>query len=71
METTWGNIIRDRVKCSGRTLLDVSRESGVGYGRVYEFIIYGRGVKLDNAERIARAVGLELRPTKRAKSKGR
>lgn len=70
MESTWADIIRRAVNESGLTLMDVSRASGVAYPRVHVFVRGGRGIMIDNAERIARAVGLELRATKRTK-KGR
>jgi len=43
----------------------VSKQSGVGYGRVHEFLTGGGGARLDNAEAIARVVGLDLRPVGR------
>jgi hypothetical protein len=66
---TWSQLIRDTFEATGRTMQSVSEESGVGYGRVHNFLKSGRGLKLDNAEKIAKALALELRPVKETKRK--
>ena len=68
MKTTWAELIRVAVTARGN-LLAVSRESGVGYGRVHRFVVSKRGINIDNAERLARVVGLELRRVKRTKGR--
>lgn len=63
----WATMIRQAVKRSGKTMYAVAKESGVSYARVHFFLAGKRDLRLGNAQRIAEAVGLELRPAKRAK----
>jgi Helix-turn-helix len=66
---TWAELIRRTWKESGRSLLSLSKASGVGYGRVHNFIKSDSRVSLDNAEKIARTLNLELKPKQSAKKR--
>jgi len=63
----WTNLIRKALADTGLSLLAVARASEVGYATVHGFANGTRGLMLDNAERIGRVVGLELRRARRGK----
>jgi predicted transcriptional regulator len=56
---SWTNMIRKAVRDSGLTRFDVAKKAGVFYPRVW-FLMDGKSVTLDIAEKISKAVGLEL-----------
>jgi predicted transcriptional regulator len=61
---TWADTIKRAIRRSGLSLLAVAKAANIDYPRVYLFM-HGHNSRLDNAERIARAVGLELRPRRK------
>lgn len=66
MSTTWAEILRSAVRDSGRTTYAIAQESGVPVQTVDRFLA-GAEPKLGTAERIAKIVGLDLRPRRRRK----
>jgi len=47
--------------------LRLSRESGLQYQTVHGFVTADRQISIGSAAKLAEALGLELRPTKRRK----
>lgn len=67
----WTNTIRKAVRDSGLSMYAVAKRAKLDYPRVYLFM-HGGGVTLPIAEKLAKAVGLELRPSaRRRKAKDR
>jgi plasmid maintenance system antidote protein VapI len=56
---------------SGLTMYRVAKDSGVDRAQVVRFFSGNRGLTLDAASRICNVLGLELRPVRRPKGKGR
>ena len=67
MIENWGDRIRAAVRAADLSMLALSREAGVPYSVVHDFITGKGNVNLRNAERICRVVGLDLRPVGRVK----
>jgi hypothetical protein len=59
---TFADMIRRAVESSGRTPYAISLESGVPQAVLSRFLRGERGLNLDTAEKLCRALGLELRP---------
>ncbi len=66
MSTSWADLLRSAVRSSGRTTYAIAQESGVPVQTVDRFLA-GAEPKLGTAERIARIVGLDLRPSRKRK----
>jgi len=66
MTKSMADIIREEFKRSGQSMLALSKQSGVRYSGVHRFI-GGAGVTLDVADKMARALELELVPRRRTK----
>ena len=64
---TWADRLRKAIEDSGMSRYAVARDAGLSYSIVHGFVNGTRGLTLDNAERIARVVGLELRPVRQKK----
>jgi hypothetical protein len=58
---TLADVLRDAVRKTGRPAYKVARAAGVAWPRVYYFM-RGGNMTLRNADRLARHLGLELRP---------
>ncbi len=67
MAENWAERIRAAVRAADLSMLALSREAGVPYSVVHDFITGKGNVNLRNAERICRVVGLDLRPVRRGK----
>jgi hypothetical protein len=59
---TFADVIRRAVRDSGKTPYAVALESGVPQAVLSRFLRGARGLNLDTAEKLCRALGLELRP---------
>ena len=59
---TFADVIRRAVRDSGKTPYAVALESGVPQAVLSRFLRGERGVNLDTAEKLCRALGLDLRP---------
>ena len=59
---TFADVIRRAVEDSGRTPYAISLESGVSQPVLSRFLRHERSITLDTAEKLCRALGLELRP---------
>ena len=57
-------MIRDAVKRSGQSMYAVAKAAGVPYPRLHVFMA-GGGLSLQNAEKLAAVLGLELRRSSR------
>lgn len=60
---TFADLIRETNTASGRTAYRLARDSGVNSAIVGRFLKGERGVSLTTAEKLCRALGLELRLT--------
>jgi len=63
------DIIRAAVRRDGRTLYRLEKDSGVDVAVLQRFMKGERGLNLRTAEKICRAVGLELLPSKPRKGR--
>ncbi len=54
---------------SGLTANALARQAGLGYPIVYEFMKAQRSITINSAAKLARVLGLELRPVRRGKQK--
>jgi transcriptional regulator with XRE-family HTH domain len=61
---TFADVIRRAVRDSGKSAYAVAQESGVPQAVLSRFLRGLRSVNLDTAEKLCRALGLELRPAK-------
>ena len=59
---SFADVIRRAVEDSGRTPYAVALEAGVPQAVLSRFLRHDRGINLDTAEKLCRALGLELRP---------
>jgi len=60
--TTFSDILRQAINTDGRSLYRLALDSGVDVAVWQRFVAEERDVRLATAERMARALGLELRP---------
>lgn len=57
-------LLREAIRESGKTLGELQRDTGIAKGTLSRFVRGGLdGITLNTAERICRAVGLELKKT--------
>ena len=63
--------LRDAMERSGLTRKRIADKTGLSYSMIHGLAEGTRDVRLDSASRIAELLGLELRPTRRGKRKGR
>ncbi len=61
--------LQSAAKRSGMSMKALSDESGVVYSAVHGFLVNDRRISLRNAAKLAKTLGLELRPVKRGKRK--
>ena len=61
---TFADVIRQAVEDSGRTPYAIALESGVSQAVLSRFLRGERGLNLDTADKLCRALGLDLRPAK-------
>lgn len=64
---TYAEMIRATVEARGLTAYALARDSGVNSAVVGRFLKGERDVTLTTAEKLCRALGLELRPVRRRK----
>ena len=67
MSDSWPDRIRAAARATDLSMLALSREAGVPYAVVHDFMTGKGNVNLRNAERICRVVGLDLDPVRRGK----
>ena len=60
----------DAAKRSGLSMAELCRKSKVPYSAIHGFLVNNRRISLRSAAKLARALGLELRPVRRKKKKG-
>ncbi len=66
-ERTFADLIRATTEARGLTAYALARDSGVNSAVVGRFLKGQRDVTLTTAEKMCRALGLELRPARRRK----
>jgi hypothetical protein len=65
-DKTITEVLRRALKADKRPLLQVARAAGLPYASLYGFRSGERkGLRLESAERLAKVLGLELRPKAR------
>ena len=69
--TTVSEIIREAIRRDGRTLYRLALDSGVNSAVLGRFMRGERDLNLRTAERVCDAIGLEVRPKRQPKGKGR
>jgi len=62
-------IIRDAIRNSGRSLNQLSRETGITQGMLSRFMRDERTLTISTAERLCTVLGLELGPVKKPQPK--
>lgn len=67
--SAWEDLFRDAIHKSGLNFMDISRASGVDHSQLSRFMQSKRGLSIVTAERVAKVVGLELRPVKAKKAR--
>lgn len=67
---TFADLIRATTEAHGLTAYALARASGVNSAVVGRFLKGQRDVTLTTAEKLSRALGLELRPTRRRRKGG-
>ena len=60
--------LREAIIEDGRTIYEISQAIGIEPDSLYRFQ-QGKDIRLDTADRLAKALGLELRPFKRKRRK--
>jgi predicted transcriptional regulator len=60
--------LREAIIEDGRTIYEISKAIGIEPDSLYRFQ-QGKDIRLDTADRLAKALGLELRPFKRKRRK--
>jgi DNA-binding phage protein len=63
--------IQDAIRATGLPLLEVARRTGVSQPQLYRFMNNTRTLTLPAVEKLCKALGLELRPSKQPKPKGK
>ena len=61
------NTLRRAIDESGLSLLAIAQSAGLSYPVVYDFAHGNRDILLKNADKLAEALGLELRRARKAK----
>jgi transcriptional regulator with XRE-family HTH domain len=64
------DVIRAAMHDDGRTHSEIARDSGVAQAVLSRFYRGERDLNLRTADRLCKALGLELRPVRRLKPKG-
>jgi len=71
MSKTIAEAFRRAALTDPRPLLQITRAAGLDYALVYRFVHgQSKGIRLASAERLAKVLNLELRPTKRRVKRG-
>jgi len=65
------DVLRAYVQRDGRSLYALADACGIARGTLSRFVRGERDFTLGTADRLCRALGLELRPVRRGKAKGR
>ena len=60
--------LRDALLTEGRTIYEIAKAIGIEPDSLYRFQ-GGKDIRLDTADRLAKALGLELQPFKRKRRK--
>jgi predicted transcriptional regulator len=58
------NQLKRAIKASGLSILQISKRADVPYQAAHGFIKADRDIRISTAEKIAKVVGMELRPIK-------
>lgn len=58
---TMSDRLREAIKNSGKTVYRISQESGVSHPVIFRFLSGERDIRLETAEKLAVALGLELK----------
>jgi plasmid maintenance system antidote protein VapI len=61
--------LRDAAKRSGSSIKQLAGKSDIPYSALHRFLVNDRGITLRSAAKLARVLGLELRPIIRRKRK--
>ena len=60
-KTDWQAIIRQAIKQSGQTSVEIARQTGVSRSQISRFLRGERTLTIPTAEKIGKLLGLELR----------
>jgi transcriptional regulator with XRE-family HTH domain len=63
--------IQDAIRATGLPLLEFARRSGVSQPQLYRFMNNSRTLTLPVVEKLCETLGLELKPVRKPKSKGK
>ncbi len=63
--------LREEARRSGLNMLTLSKRASLGYAIVHGFLTGDRVISIRSAAKLAAVLGLELRPVRRGKRKGR
>ncbi|MCC7313268.1 MAG: helix-turn-helix domain-containing protein [Planctomycetes bacterium] len=59
--------LRNTIKRDGRSQYRLAKDAGIAVAVLQRFVSGERGITLDTASRLCKALGLELRPSKGSK----
>lgn len=66
---TLADVLREAITRDGRSGHQLGRDSGVAPAVISRFVNRKRELNLSTADRLCKAIGLELRPVKRSKAR--
>lgn len=69
MSETFSDQLRRAVRESDVTRYQISKETGIDQATLCRFVAGTAGMSLDSIDRLMDALGLEIRPRKRARGK--
>lgn len=64
MMQDFATILRTAIEKSGKTYYALSKEAGIPLTTMRQFVLRENSMALDNAQKLAAALGLELRPVR-------
>lgn len=63
--------LREAVENCGETRYRIAQETGINESTLSRFVASGRGLSMENTDRLCTYLGLELRPNSGKRRKGR
>ncbi|MEE8171110.1 MAG: helix-turn-helix transcriptional regulator [Phycisphaerae bacterium] len=64
-KVSFADLMRRTVRGDGRSLYRIAKDSGVAVAILQRFMSGERGITLTTAEKVCRAIGLDLRPVQK------
>lgn len=59
---SWAELMRERIKLDARSVYRLAKDAGIEQAALQRFATGDRSLRIDSAEKLARVLGLELRP---------